>query len=224
MEIKNFNFNGVEFRAVIIDNDPWFVAKEVAEILGYKNTRKAVQDHCKSPKLLKGNSAERLTKSPRGIYVIPERDMYRLIMHSQLPGAKEFEEWVVGTVLPAIRKTGGYIQGEETAESEMELIMRGYQMLMNKVEEYRKKLEEDVTVDFYRAVYMREYLDKTDKSALGRKATEVCHGKKWEIKKERRVYKGNMVDVNLYPKKALDIAAKLLWGEREKPCMQQSLT
>ncbi len=110
-------------------------------------------------------------------------------------------------VLPAIRKTGGYIQGEEDVESEMELILRGYTMLMNKVEEYRRRLEEEVSVDFYRALYLREYLDRADKQALGMKASKVCKGKGWEIKKEQRVYKGHLGQINLYPKKALDIAA-----------------
>jgi len=60
------------------DGEPWFVAADVAEVLGYANSRKAVADHCKV----------------QALSVIPERDVYRLIMRSKLPKAQEFEEWV----------------------------------------------------------------------------------------------------------------------------------
>lgn len=85
----------------------WFVAKDVAEALGYKDTDYAIRAHCKAVKILKINSPG----NPRGnpnIAIIPERDMYRLGMKSQLPEAEAFEEWVVGEVLPDIRKHGVY--------------------------------------------------------------------------------------------------------------------
>ena len=74
------------------------MAKDVAEALGYKTTQKAIWDHCKCAELLKGVESKGLTSSPRGITIIPERDLYRLIMHSKRPQAEAFEEWVVGTV------------------------------------------------------------------------------------------------------------------------------
>jgi prophage antirepressor-like protein len=91
---------------VEIDCDAWFVAKDVARVLGYRQTDKAVRDHC--------NGAQRMTVANRDSQrggaqfwtIIPERDVYRLIMRSKLPAAEAFEDWVVGTVLPAIRKDG----------------------------------------------------------------------------------------------------------------------
>lgn len=97
-----FNFNSQQVRTVSKDGEPWFVAKDVAQILGYADTKKAVSAHCKCPVHLKGGDSSPLTRSPFGVTIIPERDLYRLIMRSKLPAAERFEEWVVGEVLPQI--------------------------------------------------------------------------------------------------------------------------
>ena len=99
--------NSHEVRTVTHEGEPWFVAKDIADILGYANSRKAVQDHCKAPRIdgvTFSDSMKRIQKTT----IIPERDLYRLIMRSKLPSAEKFEEWVVAEVLPAIRKTGSY--------------------------------------------------------------------------------------------------------------------
>lgn len=132
-----FNFEQNEVRTVLIDNEPYFVGKDVASILGYSNTRDALVKHCKA----KADVAIHDGSQNRKMAVIPERDVYRLIMRSKLPAAEQFEEWVVGTVLPAIRKTGGYIQGEEHAESEDELIFRAMQVMERKIAAMKPKAE-----------------------------------------------------------------------------------
>lgn len=105
--ITPFNFEGRSIRTLVgPDGEPWFVAKDVAEVLGYANSRKAVADHCKAPSAVGGNDS--LPPIDPQTTVIPERDVYRLIMRSKLPAAEQFEEWVVGEVLPSIRKTGSY--------------------------------------------------------------------------------------------------------------------
>ena len=86
-----------------------FVGADVARIVGYVDTDKAIRMHCKSPKLFKPAKSSGLDFGPRGIKIIPERDLYRLVMRSKLPAAEQFEEWVVGEVLPSIRKNGGQI-------------------------------------------------------------------------------------------------------------------
>lgn len=93
-----------EVRTVMVDNEPYFVGKDVAEVLGYSNTRDALAKHCKA----KADVAIYDGSQNRKMVVIPERDVYRLIMRSKLPTAERFEEWVVGIVLPSIRKTGSY--------------------------------------------------------------------------------------------------------------------
>lgn len=106
VKVEDFDFHGSLVRVVVdSDGDPWFIAKDVAEQLGYSNTRKAVRDHCKAAMPVGGTN--RSPFDPQTV-IIPERDVYRLIMRSKTPKAEEFEEWVVGEVLPSIRKTGGY--------------------------------------------------------------------------------------------------------------------
>ncbi|MDR5731264.1 Bro-N domain-containing protein [Caballeronia sp. LZ025] len=101
-----FNFRSNEVRTVTDENgEPWFVAADIARLLGYSNPRDAVGKHCKGVAkrdILTSGGVQELT-------VIPERDIYRLVMRSKLPAAEAFEEWVVGEVLPSIRKHGGYV-------------------------------------------------------------------------------------------------------------------
>lgn len=105
-----FNYGKQQVRTVVRAGEPWFVAKDVAEVLGYSDVAYAIRTHCKSSEVLKHEESSSLTSSPRGITIIPERDLYRLIMRSKLPSAECFEEWVVGEVLPQIRKTGSYVK------------------------------------------------------------------------------------------------------------------
>lgn len=97
----------------MIDGKPMFAASEVATVLGYAKPQNAVLQHCKHPKLFKCPDLGHLTSSPRGINMIPESDVYRLIIRSKLPAAEQFEAWVMETVLPAIRQDCGYVLGEE---------------------------------------------------------------------------------------------------------------
>ena len=135
----SFNFEGIgEVRAFNREGDAWFVAKDVATLLGYTNTRKAILDHCKAAVSVGSNSALPLDPQTK---IIPERDVYRLIMRSKLPSAVQFEEWVVGTVLPAIRKDGGYMVGEEHAKTDDEIIYLAMQMMQRKIADMQPKAE-----------------------------------------------------------------------------------
>jgi prophage antirepressor-like protein len=99
-----FNFNEAAIRTIEIDGAPWFVAADICTVLGYSNGRDAIAKHCKGV-------AKRDTPTASGMQsmtIIPERDVYRLVMRSKLPAAEKFEEWVVAEVLPAIRRTGYY--------------------------------------------------------------------------------------------------------------------
>ena len=102
-QIQAFNFNSSEIRVVRgADGEPWFVAKDVADVLGYEKPENAVARHCRGSVTTPKQGGGFLT-------IIPERDVYRLIMRSKLPAAEKFEEWVVGEVLPSIRKHGAYM-------------------------------------------------------------------------------------------------------------------
>lgn len=100
-----FSFDQHPVRVVELDGQPWFVAKDVAIVLGYADTAKAVKAHCKAYR--QAGVGVSPTLDPQA-NIIPERDVYRLIFKSKLPAAEQFEEWVVAEVLPSIRKTGRY--------------------------------------------------------------------------------------------------------------------
>lgn len=93
-------------RVVMLDEDPWFVGRDVASALGYQNTVDAINTHCR--KANDYRDSEMLpTATP--MKIIPESDVYRLVMRSNLPRAVEFQDWICEEVLPSIRKTGGYL-------------------------------------------------------------------------------------------------------------------
>ncbi|EGT5497955.1 hypothetical protein CSV12_14105 [Clostridioides difficile] len=113
-------FEKLEFgqiRMVEVDKKPYFVATDIAKCLGYANTSKAINDHCRW-----------VTKSyiphPQNenkileVNTIPESDMYRLIVNSKLPNAEKFESWVFDEVLPTIRQTGQY-QAQQNVITEL---------------------------------------------------------------------------------------------------------
>ena len=101
-----------QVRTVEIDGEPWFVGKDVAEALGYKEAAKAVRERVDAED--KGVSKMDTPGGKQEVTIINESGLYSLILSSKLPGAKEFKRWVTSEVIPSIRKTGGYIKGQET--------------------------------------------------------------------------------------------------------------
>lgn len=108
-------FNSPEFgqvRTVTIDGEPWFIAKDVATALGYSNTRDAIAKHVDDDD--KNTVVIRDGKGNPNQTIINESGLYSLVLSSKLPTAKKFKHWITSEVLPAIRKTGGYIANAET--------------------------------------------------------------------------------------------------------------
>lgn len=102
-------FQSPEFgrvRTVSIDGEPWFVGKDVAVALGYRDTSDAMKKHVDSDDKLTRRFAD--SGQSREMYIINESGLYSLVLSSKLPTAKKFKRWVTSEVLPAIRKTGGY--------------------------------------------------------------------------------------------------------------------
>jgi anti-repressor protein len=121
-ELIPFKYEGKLVRVVKGgDGEPWFVGNEVALILGYADPTDAIKRHCKYAKILKAGEKPEWRIPPRGFLIIPESDVYRLVMRSQLREAEKFQDWVVEVVLPQIRKTGGYIPIEEGESSGLDL-------------------------------------------------------------------------------------------------------
>lgn len=101
-------------RTILQDGNILFCGKDVAEALGYTNTKDALSKHCK------GVAFRYPLQTPGGTQearFITEGDVYRLITHSRLPAAEQFESWVFDEVLPSIRKTGSYTVSEQTLKN-----------------------------------------------------------------------------------------------------------
>ena len=142
--VLDFNFEGHDVRAIAIDGEPWFVGKDVAEALGYKNQRDAikkqveVEDKRPNVAIYEGRQNTKMT-------IINESGMYSLILSSTLPSAKKFKKWVTSEVLPSIRKNGGYIYGQENM-SEDELLSRALILANSRIlslESKNEQLEEE---------------------------------------------------------------------------------
>ena len=106
MEIQTYTFDKQPVRTVLIDDEPYFVGKDVAELLGYQRPTKAIQDHVDSEDkdvIPIQDSIGRNQDTP----IINESGLYSLILSSKLPSAKRFKRWVTSEVLPDIRKHGG---------------------------------------------------------------------------------------------------------------------
>lgn len=111
-EIKIFNNPEFgEIRTTTIDDEPWFVGKDVAEILGYREPTKAVRDHVDGED--KGGAILDTPGGSQKLIVINESGLYSLILSSKLPTAKKFKRWVTSEVLPAIRKNGMYMTDQK---------------------------------------------------------------------------------------------------------------
>ena len=142
-------FNNEEFgeiRTVEIDGKPYFMATDIAKALGYSKPNNAISAHCRAA--LKYSTP--ISGKMQEVNFIPEGDVYRLIIRSQLPTAEKFEKWVFDEVLPSIRKTGGY-RIPHTVGGQIQLLAQGYTELAQEVHEFKEevntkidKLENDI--------------------------------------------------------------------------------
>lgn len=115
-QLQIFNFEQNEVRTILVNNEPFFVGKDVAETLGYSNTAKAIRDHVD----IEDRRSERIVHPSGGTQdsvVINESGLYSLILKSKLPNAKKFKRWVTSEVLPSIRKHGAYMTDDALAKA-----------------------------------------------------------------------------------------------------------
>lgn len=133
---KNIEFGQV--RTMVINNEPWFVGKDIAEALGYKRPSDAISSHVyDEDKLIRcfTESGQR-----RNMIIINESGMYALVFGSKLESAIKFKNWVTSEVLPSIRKFGGYFIGQEKM-SDQELLARGYLIALKQIEAKKQEVE-----------------------------------------------------------------------------------
>lgn len=127
-------------RIIEEDGKYLFCALDIAAALGYAKARNAISTHCRYA-LKQGVPHPQSPDRKINMIFIPEGDVYRLITHSKLPAAEQFERWVFDEVLPSIRKTGGYIAGENQM-SDDELVARALLMLKKKLEARNLELDQ----------------------------------------------------------------------------------
>lgn len=137
-ELKKFNFEGADVRTFLIDEEPYFVGKDVTEILGYQNASKALADHVDDDDKLNNESLSSLGQ--RGGWLINESGLYSLILSSKLPSAKKFKRWVTKEVLPSIRKTGAYQARPLTVQEQIRLIAQGNDEMNERLENIEQRM------------------------------------------------------------------------------------
>ena len=125
-------------RTTIINNEPWFVGKDITNILGYQNGSRDINRHVDDEDKL----TERIVMSGqnREVTFINESGLYSLILSSKMPNAKKFKRWVTSEVLPTIRRTGGYIPISSN-EDELTIMAKAHKILERTLEEKNQLLE-----------------------------------------------------------------------------------
>lgn len=154
---KEFIFNDQQVRTVVRDGEPWFVGKDVADILGYKNQRDALAKHVDDEDKNSVAIRDGIQGNPNKV-VINESGLYSLIVASKLPTAKVFKRWVTSEVLPTIRKHGAYMDTDiiEKSLTDPDFLI---QLATTLKEEKQRRMEAEAKiaadehkVDFYNAV------------------------------------------------------------------------
>lgn len=170
-ELKIFeNETFGQIRCMEIEGKAYFVAKDVAMALGYKDTTNATKQHCRG--VVKRHLIDSLGRK-QTVNIIPEGDMYRLITHSKLPSAERFESWVFDEILPTLRKTGVYSTKETQPTDEVKLL-NAKSRAMNA--EARLKTADCKRAELLYKLSQVDTLSKTYTSVLVAKAADIVNG------------------------------------------------
>ena len=188
MNIIPFKFDSKEIRVVEINNEPWFVATDIASILEYRDahdmTRILDDDE-------KGTQIVRTLGGEQSVSVINESGLYSAILRSRKPEAKIFKKWVTSEVLPSIRKNGGYISGQETDDPEL-IMAKALQVAQSVID--RKTLElkqakEIIAVQAPKAAFADRIASAEKGTLIGNFAKAVGLGPKsiFKVLRDQRV-------------------------------------
>lgn len=216
-------FNSEEFgeiRTVTINEEPWFVGKDVATALGYGDTdqsvRKHVQDEDKLTRQIDGGGQK------RNVTVINESGLYALIFGSKLESAKRFKRWVTSEVLPAIRRTGTYSL-PQTTDGKIALLAQGYTEMFQKVGEVSDRvdrIENDMPLYGCESDELSAHVKRKVVTLLGGKQSEAYKDSKLRSKLFRAVYTGISSEFGLLyesgrPKSYKNLKRKYLYDAHE---------
>lgn len=207
-----------QVRTVDIDGKTYFVASDVAKSLGYAIPHKAVQTHCKG--VLKWNIPT--NSGNQDMLVIPEGDIYRLIIRSQLESADKFERWIFDEVIPQIRQTGGYQMKPMTPEEMMRVQLGMIDEDRKQIKDHESRienLENNTTLDYGQQRVLEDTVNKTVIGVLGGKESNAYKeiGKKVfaECNHDLKSYFKVNARANV-PKKRFEEAVE--YAENWKPC------
>lgn len=147
-EVKDFDFEGNEVKAFMIDDEPYFVGTEIATILGYSNPGDSIKNHVDEEDS-KTLSYRAFSETLKALWqgndfsnkvLINESGLYSLILSSKLPSAKKFKRWVTKEVLPTIRKTGGYQQRPLTIQEQIKLLAKSDDQVNERLENIEQRM------------------------------------------------------------------------------------
>ena len=191
MNVIPFSFKEKQVRVVDVSGDAWFVAADVAAVLGYSNPRDAISKHCK------GVAKYDIPTSGgyQHVSILNESDVFRLIMRSNMPSADAFQDWVFEEVLPSIRKNGGYIAGQEDDDPEL-IMAKALQVAQSVIERKSlelKKANETIALQAPKVEFVEKYIDSSTGSLGFRKVAKLLNVKEPAFRaflaKEKIMYK-----------------------------------
>ncbi|AEO26664.1 phage repressor protein/antirepressor Ant [Listeria monocytogenes] len=149
--LQIFNFEGNEVRTVFIENEPHFIGKDVAKVLGYSNSRDALKRHVflKNKGVVKHDSLG----GSQNLTAINEAGLYQLIFKSKLESAERFQDWVTSEVLPSVRKHGAYMTNDtiEKAITDPDFLIK---LATNLKEEKTKRIEAEQRLEIQKPKVM----------------------------------------------------------------------
>ena len=180
MELQIFNNSEFgQIRSLVLDDEVWFIGKDITMALGYSNDRKALQDNVdvEDRRLIQKSLCGTLEIPNRGVTAINESGLYSLVLRSKLPNAKKFKKWVTSEVLPSIRKIGSYQKPLSTQE-----MMRIQLGMIDDVSDRVTNLENTMNIDYGQQHSLGELISS--------RVIELVGGKKSNAYKEigRKVF------------------------------------
>lgn len=220
-ELQIFNSDEFgEIRTVTIDNEPWFVGKDVALALGYERTADAIRQHVETED--KGVGEIQTPGGTQNMTIINESGLYALIFGSKLESAKRFKRWVTSEVLPAIRRTGTYGL-PQTTDGKIALLAQGYTEMFQKVGEVSDRvdrIENDMPLYGCESDELSAHVKRKVVNLLGGKQSEAYRDRNLRSKLFRAVYTGISSEFGLLyesgrPKSYKNLKRKYLYDAHE---------
>ena len=167
MIFENEEFGKV--RSTVINGEPWFVGKDIAKILGYRDTSDALKKHVDAEDKLSRYFAD--SGQNRLMYVINESGFYSLVLSSKMPKAKKFKHWVTSEVLPTIRKTGGYVDDpDKFADYYLPFADEATKQMFKIQHEYIRQLHSKINNDKPKVDFADQVSDTTNVIDMGEMA------------------------------------------------------